>query len=37
VVLFLPNGDLSSRLMRGDMQGMGVPDSKGFDVEMARI
>jgi formylmethanofuran dehydrogenase subunit D len=35
-VLFLPYGDLSSRLMRGDTQGTGMPDSKGFDVELER-
>jgi formylmethanofuran dehydrogenase subunit D len=35
-VLFLPYGDLSSRLMSGDTQGTGMPDSKGFDVELEK-
>ena len=36
-LLFLPYGDLSSRLMSGDTHGTGMPDSKGFDVELERI
>jgi formylmethanofuran dehydrogenase subunit D len=36
-VLFLPYGDLSSRLMGGDTHGTGMPDSKSFDVELERI
>jgi formylmethanofuran dehydrogenase subunit D len=36
-VLFLPYGDLSSRLMSGDTHGTGMPDSKGFDVELERV
>jgi len=35
-VLFLPYGDLSSRLMGGDTHGTGMPDSKSFDVELER-
>lgn len=35
-VLFLPYGDLSSRLMGGDTHGTGMPDSKGIDVELVR-
>jgi formylmethanofuran dehydrogenase subunit D len=35
-VLFLPYGDMSSRLMGGDTHGTGMPDSKGFDVELQR-
>lgn len=35
-VLFLPYGDCSSRLMGGDTQGTGMPDSKGIDVELLR-
>ena len=31
-VLFIPYGDLSSRLMGGDTHGTGMPDSKGLDV-----
>jgi formylmethanofuran dehydrogenase subunit D len=31
-VLFLPYGDMSSRLMGGDTHGSGMPDSKSFDV-----
>jgi formylmethanofuran dehydrogenase subunit D len=33
-VLFLPYGDMSSRLMGGDTHGTGMPDSKGIDVEL---
>ena len=36
-VLFLPYGDLSSRLMGGDTHGTGMPNSKSFDVELERI
>jgi formylmethanofuran dehydrogenase subunit D len=35
-VLFLPYGDLSSRLMGGDTHGTGMPDSKSFDVELEK-
>jgi formylmethanofuran dehydrogenase subunit D len=35
-VLFLPYGDLSSRLMGGDTSGTGMPSSKCFDVEMEK-
>jgi formylmethanofuran dehydrogenase subunit D len=35
-VLFLPYGDLSSRLMGGDTHGTGMPDSKSFDVTVER-
>ncbi|MFN4260345.1 MAG: molybdopterin dinucleotide binding domain-containing protein [Gemmataceae bacterium] len=35
-VLFLPYGDLSSRLMGGDTHGTGMPDSKCFDVEVEK-
>jgi len=33
-LLFVPYGDLSSRLMGGDTHGTGMPDSKGIDVEL---
>ncbi len=36
-VLFLPYGDVSSRLMGGDTHGTGMPDSKAFDVELERV
>jgi formylmethanofuran dehydrogenase subunit D len=36
-VLFLPYGDMSSRLMGGDTHGTGMPDSKSFDVQLERI
>jgi formylmethanofuran dehydrogenase subunit D len=36
-LLFLPYGDMSSRLMGGDTHGTGMPDSKGFDVELERV
>ena len=36
-VLFLPYGDMSSRLMGGDTHGTGMPNSKCFDVELERI
>jgi formylmethanofuran dehydrogenase subunit D len=33
-VLFIPYGDVSSRLMGGNTHGTGMPDSKGIDVEL---
>jgi formylmethanofuran dehydrogenase subunit D len=36
-ILFLPYGDMSSRLMGGDTHGTGMPDSKGFDVALEKI
>src|SRR5262245_51533426 len=36
-VLFLPYGDMSSRLMGGDTHGTGMPDSKCFDVELEKM
>ena len=36
-LLFLPYGDLSSRLMGGDTHGTGMPNSKGIDVEVERV
>ena len=36
-LLFLPYGDMSSRLMGGDTHGTGMPNSKGIDVELERI
>jgi formylmethanofuran dehydrogenase subunit D len=36
-LLFLPYGDLSSRLMGGDTHGTGMPNSKGIDVELERV
>jgi formylmethanofuran dehydrogenase subunit D len=36
-VLFLPYGDMSSRLMSADTHGTGMPNSKCFDVELERI
>lgn len=36
-LLFLPYGDLSSRLMGGDTHGTGMPNSKSFDVELERV
>jgi formylmethanofuran dehydrogenase subunit D len=36
-LLFLPYGDLSSRLMGGDTHGTGMPNSKGIDVELTRV
>jgi formylmethanofuran dehydrogenase subunit D len=36
-VLFLPYGDMSSRLMAGDTHGTGMPNSKCFDVELERV
>ena len=35
-LLFLPYGDMSSRLMGGDTHGTGMPNSKSFDVELER-
>ena len=36
-LLFLPYGDWSWRLMGGDTHGTGMPDSKGFDVELEKL
>ena len=36
-LLFIPYGDLSSRLMGGDTHGSGMPTSKGLDVELEII
>lgn len=36
-LLFLPYGDMSSRLMGGDTHGTGMPNSKGIDVELEKI
>jgi formylmethanofuran dehydrogenase subunit D len=36
-LLFLPYGDLSSRLMGGDTHGTGMPNSKGIDVEVEKV
>jgi formylmethanofuran dehydrogenase subunit D len=36
-LLFLPYGDMSSRLMGGDTHGTGMPDSKGIDVELEPV
>jgi formylmethanofuran dehydrogenase subunit D len=33
-VLFIPYGDVASRLMGGNTHGTGMPDSKGIDVEL---
>jgi formylmethanofuran dehydrogenase subunit D len=33
-LLFIPYGDVSSRLMGGNTHGTGMPDSKGIDVEL---
>ncbi len=33
-LLFIPYGDLSSRLMGADTHGSGMPTSKGIDVEL---
>jgi formylmethanofuran dehydrogenase subunit D len=35
-LLFLPYGDLSSRLMGGETHGTGMPNSKGIDVELEK-
>ena len=36
-VLFLPYGDMSSRLMGGDTHGTGMPNSKSFDVVLEKL
>ena len=36
-LLFMPYGDLSSRLMVGETHGTGMPTSKGFDVDLERV
>lgn len=36
-ILFIPYGDLSSRLMGGDTHGSGMPTSKGLDVELELV
>jgi len=36
-LLFIPYGDLSSRLMGADTHGTGMPTSKGIDVELEVI
>jgi formylmethanofuran dehydrogenase subunit D len=36
-VLFLPYGELSSRLMGGDTHGSGMPTSKGLDVQLEKV
>jgi len=36
-LLFLPDGDLSSRLMGGDRQGTEMPNSKGFEVDWEKV
>jgi formylmethanofuran dehydrogenase subunit D len=36
-LLFIPYGDLSSRLMGADTHGTGMPTSKGLDVELEVI
>jgi formylmethanofuran dehydrogenase subunit D len=36
-LLFLPYGDLSSRLMGADTHGTGMPSSKGIDVELEKV
>jgi len=33
-ILFIPYGDLSSRLMGADTHGSGMPTSKGLDVDL---
>ena len=33
-LLFIPYGDVSSRLMGGDTHGSGMPTSKGLDVQL---
>jgi len=35
-VLFMAYGPESSKLMEGETHGTGMPDSKGFEVEVAR-
>lgn len=36
-ILFLPYGDMTSRLMGGDTSGTGMPASKSFDVELEKV
>src|SRR5438045_9653270 len=36
-LLFLPYGDMSSRLMGGDTHGTGMPNSKSFDVQLEAV
>jgi formylmethanofuran dehydrogenase subunit D len=36
-MLFIAYGPESSRLLTGDTQGTGMPDSKGFDVELTPL
>ena len=36
-LLFLPYGDLSSKLMGGETHGTGMPNSKGLDVELEKL
>jgi len=36
-ILFIPYGDLSSRLMGGDTHGSGMPTSKGLDVSVEKV
>jgi formylmethanofuran dehydrogenase subunit D len=36
-LLFIPYGDMSSRLMGSDTHGSGMPTSKGLDVTMEKV
>ena len=36
-LLFIPYGDLSSRLMSGETHGTGMPTSKGLDVRLEKV
>jgi formylmethanofuran dehydrogenase subunit D len=36
-LLFLPYGEMSSRLMGADTHGTGMPDSKSFDVTLEKV
>ena len=36
-LLFIPYGDMSSRLMGGDTHGSGMPTSKGLDVSLKKL
>ena len=36
-LLFIPYGDLSSRLMGADTHGSGMPTSKGMDVQLEKL
>jgi formylmethanofuran dehydrogenase subunit D len=36
-LLFIPYGDMSSRLMGGDTHGSGMPTSKGLDVSLEKV